>query len=1056
MQRSSSMGSRRPRDGWLRLVVLGCAGFLFGLFGALPAASVSAATFTVDSTDDTDVDDVGTFRWAIDQANLNDGLDIIEFDLIGEEDINDEILIILNSALPEITGPLRIEAPTDDPGDLTSTEYFVRIFRDRNQTEEIFVSDSIELRNVELESNTLIFVGDPDVGDTIDLLYDVGDFAREITYDLKDNTGGRPVLEPGRLVKRGQGELALLSESPDWSGGTLLVEGVIRTDTRSLPGDIQLCAFTADADDFDSGAACDDALLVFELPSTVAAEDDDRSEPPSDGIYAGVISGNGNARVVKTGAGTLTLTGDNTYAGDTYIMQGELRGDLAAIPSPNVFICPGVTSIARPAFEDPLKASGTIDCDSVALAQLTLDVDSDATMTAALHGEGEFNKLGDGTLTLGDQSTFGGVVDLREGELLVDDQLGTSGTSATEVEVDVRAGTVLEATGTIHGDVDVRSGGDLRGDGGTIEGDVRIRSGADLRDALTINGELDLEGRLDLTTDDLDATSARVDDGARILLDPDAAGGPGALRISGDLTLRDGAVAPDFEGTDLTALPTGAFLVADVAGTINGALTGGQGQSGVAFTNSIFDLDLTYGATPCAGGGNEVCLEITFAPVLLDDADTRNQRAIASALDEAYTCAQTPGAPGCEITTDVADDFNDLYGNFAVPSEELPAILEQLLGDEFAAIADVRTAAVTRFNRTVARRFDLERLDPEAAAGSTNAGLPSVSAGGVRWLALGGGARNFEAHSGRRSVFGPAAAHHHMPIDRHAGAGGFTAWLDMHGVFGKLEGGNRGNDIDYQLFGPLVGLDYGLTENLVIGASLGYTRNIIETSNERSRSTGDGYQAGLYIGALFEDFYLTAAARYAYTDLETRRRIRFGDLRRTARADFDASDISGFIEAAYRIPIPASARLPETLTVQPFVSAAYAALSQDDFSETGAGSLDLEVDAQDLDSLHTNFGLRIALVGRDDDGRYMIPQLRIAYEREWLDPDRPLDANLPAAGANGGFEIDGAELPRDRAVIGLSSEVGVSDTLNLFLDYDLRAAPDLLEHSLALGLRALF
>ena len=63
---------------------------------------------------------------------------------------------------------------------------------------------------------------------------------------------------------------------------------------------------------------------------------------------------------------------------------------------------------------------------------------------------------------------------------------------------------------------------------------------------------------------------------------------------------------------------------------------------------------------------------------------------------------------------------------------------------------------------------------------------------------------------------------------------------------------------------------------------------------------------------------------------------------------------------------------------------------------------------------------------------------------------------MNSAGSNGEFKINGLTLPQDRAVIGVSSEVGLSNTLNLFADYDLRAAKDLLEHSLSFGLRAIW
>jgi outer membrane autotransporter protein len=1095
----------------------------------LLAAPALGASYTVDSLDDGDVDDVGTFRWAIEQANNNAGMDTINFDavLLAEADSDFVIQIELDSALQTISEELEIVAPIVDEGLPTHQEYFIDIVRDPSAGDEILVTETITLRNVELRSNALIFNGgtNSDPVGTIDVVYDIGDFSHDIFWVLSDRDEDRnlDVEEPGRIVKTGQGELGLLPSQGafgEYTGPTLLVDGVIRTDTRSLTGDIQLCASTGAGDDYDS-EDCDSALLVFEMPSTTIDTELDRGGVPTDGTYDGVISSTAGsaARVVKTGIGTLTLTGANTYDGDTYIMQGELRSDHDSIPAisdsgSDIYICPGVASITKPDFANPLVTNDDIDCDSVDPAVLTLDISEDTIFAASLYGQGDLNKEGGAEFTLGDQSTFGGTVTVREGQLNVDDDLGTAGASTTEVEVRINDGAELNDTGTIYGDVDVRDGGEMFGDG-TVEGDTRIRSGGlvtgtltlngdvdvdgrlvvggggsvtgnvdvgdggtalgsgdingdvavesggEIRGDLDINGDLALSGRLDLTLVDMNADSATFADGSRIEINPEINGGdPGSLFVVGTLALRGGAVDVRFNNIDLADLPEGRFLVASATGALDGTLTGGQNGDGVLSEFAIFDVDLEYGATACAGGGaNEVCLDIAFDPVLSDDADTRNQRAIAGALDAAYTCAQDPGSPECQIDQDTADDFLDLYGNFAVPIDEVPDILDRLSGTDYAAVADVRSSAVSRFNRTVSRRFDLELLGVEAKPAANDEGevaLPGVSLGGVRWLALGGGARNYDDRRSQRMPWRRKKPREPMPINRHAGAGGFTAWLDMHGVMGELDGDENASDVDYHIYGPLVGLDYGITENIALGVTLGYTRNELETPGNRSRSTGDSYQGGVYFGALFEEFYVTGAFRYAYSDFETRRRIRFGNVRRTARADFDTNDISGFIEAAYKLPFPDFVPIPDNVAVQPFVSASYSNLDQGSFRESNAGSLNLDIDSQKLDSLHTNVGVRLALFGRDDENRYMLPQLRVSYEREWLDPDRPLDASLPAAGTGGEFEIDGVELPKDRAVIGVTSEAGVTDTINLFVDYDLRVAPDLLEHSLAFGVRALF
>ena len=289
-----------------------------------------------------------------------------------------------------------------------------------------------------------------------------------------------------------------------------------------------------------------------------------------------------------------------------------------------------------------------------------------------------------------------------------------------------------------------------------------------------------------------------------------------------------------------------------------------------------------------------------------------------------------------------------------------------------------------------------------------------------------------------------------MPIARHSGKGGFTGWLDVHGVFGELGGGKNADDIDYSIFGPLFGLDYGVSEHITMGITLGYTRNEMNTPGSSAKGSGNTFQGGAYVGAVFESFHLVGSARYAYSDLESRRRVRFNTLDRTATADFDARDTSIFLEAAYHF------KPMGNVIIQPMFSMAYDHLDQASFDENGAGSLNLQIDKQVFDTVQTSLGVRIAMFGRDTEGRYLLPQFRFAYEREWLDNDRSMSATLPTAGPMGAFKIKGAALPRDRVVIGVSSEVGVSDRISLFVDYDLRAGEDLLEHSLAFGFRAIW
>ena len=289
-----------------------------------------------------------------------------------------------------------------------------------------------------------------------------------------------------------------------------------------------------------------------------------------------------------------------------------------------------------------------------------------------------------------------------------------------------------------------------------------------------------------------------------------------------------------------------------------------------------------------------------------------------------------------------------------------------------------------------------------------------------------------------------------MPTERHAGKGGFTGWMDVHGVLGEVGGSKNAADVDYRIYGPLFGLDYGLSDIFTIGLTAGFTRNELKTPHNASKGTGTTYQVGAYGAAVIGDLYLTAAGRYARSNAKTTRRIRFGDVDETAKADIDASDGSVFLEAAYAFA------LPHEILLQPVVSLAYNRLHQGSFEERRAASLNLDIDGQNVDALQSHIGVRVGMFARQVDGAYLLPQLRIGYERELLDRDRDISGKLGTAGDGGEFDLTGMSLPRDRAVIGVSNEVGVTNSTNLFIDYDLRAAKDLLEHSLSFGVRAIW
>jgi fibronectin-binding autotransporter adhesin len=196
----------------------------------------------------------------------------------------------------------------------------------------------------------------------------------------------------GKLTKTGGGTL-FLGGTNTYSGGTTVSGGVLLGTTSSLQGDIVNNATVGFSQNFD-------------------------------GVYAGDISGSG--KLIKTGTGTVTLTGANTYAGDTTVSGGALYGTTASL-------------------------QGNIENNAI----VGFDTTTNGTYAGTMSGSGLLTVFGGGTLILTANNTYTGVTAILSGTIL---QLGNGGT-----------------TGMIAGNVSIESSGVLafnRSDDVTFAGNI--------------------------------------------------------------------------------------------------------------------------------------------------------------------------------------------------------------------------------------------------------------------------------------------------------------------------------------------------------------------------------------------------------------------------------------------------------------------------------------------------------------------------------------------------------------------------------------------------------
>ena len=227
------------------------------------------------------------------------------------------------------------------------------------------------------------------------------------------NTIGSVIAGSNGLSKTGTGTL-VLSGANTYTGGTLISNGTLQIGAGGTSGSVL-------------GVITNNAALTFNRSDNLT--------------QSGVISGSGS--VTKQGAGTLTLTASNTFAGGITISNGAISvsadNNLGAVPGTPT---PGSVTLNGGKL---LSTSGfTVNANrGVALGASggTIEVASGQALTygGIAAGTGALTKSGNGTLTLSGANTFTNATIVGAGTLQLANASGSALGSTASVSVATNA-----------------------------------------------------------------------------------------------------------------------------------------------------------------------------------------------------------------------------------------------------------------------------------------------------------------------------------------------------------------------------------------------------------------------------------------------------------------------------------------------------------------------------------------------------------------------------------------------------------------------------------------
>ena len=687
--------------------------------------------------------------------------------------------------------------------------------------------------------------------------------------------------------------------------------------------------------------------------------------------YSNTIAGSGATSTVsgslatvdtalnKTGAGTLVLSGINTFTGNINISGGTLsvasqaqlgNGGKALVMSDGTTFAITSTSTFSMTLSYAIAGKSTFDVAGGATATLAGYIFDGASA-------GTLVKTGAGTLILSpntfvppQRNTYTGGTLVSAGTLRLDSAAAVPATSPTFIN----EGATLDLNGFDHVfGPNVPNTVALFGTGTVTGGNVTI--------------------------------------GANSIFLP-GNGTPGSsMTINGNLAFQSGT-------TYLVQVnpATASFAAVTGTATLTGATVNANFASGSYIAKQYTILTASGGVTGSFLGVTSTALPSGFNATLSQDANN------------AYLNLNLGAPIGLNVnqqnvSTALTNFFNTTGGIPAVFGSLTPTGLSQVSGETATGTQQTTFNAMTQFLGAMTDPFIAGRGDPVSAGAGSPTGYADEES-----LA-------YAAKRSRNPNDALGAIYTKAPPVAPAFEQRWSIWTAVYGGSQRTDGNTvlGSNDTRSSIYGTAVGADYRFSPNTIAGFALGGGGTNFSV-NGSGWGRSDLFQAGAFVRHNFGPSYITAALAYGWQDVTTDRIVTIAGSDQL-RARFNANAWSGRVEAGHRF-------LVQGFGLTPYAAGQFTTFDLPNYTEgvvTGNNTFALSYGAKSVTATRSEIGLRADKSFAVTGGIFTL-RGRAAWAHDY-NADRNVGATfqtLPGAS----FVVSGARQPSDLALTTASAE----------------------------------
>ncbi len=575
--------------------------------------------------------------------------------------------------------------------------------------------------------------------------------------------------------------------------------------------------------------------------------------------------------------------------------------------------------------------------------------------------------------------------------------LTLSGNNIYTGDTTLSAGT-LYLTGQLFGDV-VVNGGTFMGTG-TIanSGNLTLNSGGSFAPGASI-------GTTNITGDYVQNSGSTLE--IEVFKAADNSLSSDLLDVTGTATLESGST---INVTDLT--PSGRYLMTNDAFTII-TTGGGVTDNGADVTSSSTSLSFDGSVS-----GNDYILTVTRSLFSLSAVGSNNS-AVLGAVDS---------------DMDVASFTNDT--TFINALSGLNAAQLNNAARQLSPISHTSSASLS-MNMSQRLSSDLSGYLGARRYNNTHWAMPDALSSDSDLL--------LADASGDPELLGRILRENEKKQQKAEGVEETNYFFTPFGTFYDQDSTDTFVGFNAKSIGAHFGYDSLVNDNFIIGLGGAYAHSFIYYDSGLGEADVDSFRVGPY-GSYFKDhWFVDASATFGYHTNRTQRKIQFGGIDRTAKARYDAYDLSAFLKMGCDI-------YHDQWAFTPSASIQYTCYRSESFKESGADSAGLSVDAETQQSLLGRLGLRLHTISVLS-GTKVIPEMFVGYAHQFID-ENSVEARFVNGVTKFSSDVDSS---RDDSVyygVGLASLL--SEDVSAFVRYEGESYSGGQTNSLNLGLTIRF